>query len=114
MRNSLNTEIGKRIRQLRETAGYSREQLAEQIEISSRFLADIELGTKGMSFQTLIRLSIVLHTSTDYLLLGKETVPEAASIQQLLSEIDQSFYPEIKDALLAFYKTIQKTKKSHN
>lgn len=111
MRNELNVDIGKRLRQLRENAGYSREQMAEMIEISSRFLADLELGTKGMSFQTLIRCAEVLHTSTDYLLLGKEAVPEAASIQHLLSEIDNAYYPEIKETLLAFYKTIQKSKK---
>ena len=111
MRNSLNTEIGKRIRQLRETAGYSREQLAEQIEISSRFLADIELGTKGMSFQTLIRLSQVLHTSTDYLLLGKGKTPEESSIYHLISEISEEFYPELHSNLLAMYHTIQKAKK---
>lgn len=96
---------------MRENAGFSREQLAEKIEVSSRFLADIELGSKGMSFQTLIRLSDVLHTSTDYLLLGKDKTPEAPSIQSLLSEIGENYYPEIYKSLLTIYETIQKAKK---
>lgn len=110
MRNDLNVEIGKRLRQLRESAGYSREQMAEMIEISSRFLADLELGTKGMSFHTLIRCAEVLHISTDYLLLGNETLPETESIQHLLCEIDKKYHPELKDVLLAFCNTIQKAK----
>ena len=111
MRNNLNIEIGKRIRYLREVSGYSREQLAEQIEISSRFLADIELGTKGMSFQTLIRFSEVLHTTTDYLLLGRGGTPEETSVYHLISEIGKDFYPEVHSNLLTMYNTIQKAKK---
>ncbi|MCD8103622.1 MAG: helix-turn-helix domain-containing protein [Lachnospiraceae bacterium] len=63
-------EIGQRIRHLREAQGYSREQLAEILNISPRFCYDIELGKKGMSMETLCNLSQALNVSTDYILLG--------------------------------------------
>lgn len=106
MRNELNMDIGKRIRAQREALGYSRELLAEIIEISSRFLADIELGTKGMSFQTLIRLSETLHVSTDYLLLGKEAAGSAA-LFHLIAEIEPDYHQQLKQILLAYQQTIQ-------
>ena len=111
MRNGLNTEIGKRVRFQREKMGYSREDLSELIEISSRFLADIELGAKGMSFQTLIRLSRELHVSTDYLLFGAREDNDNAAIHTLIANIDKQFYPELEQLLLAYQRTIQKSKK---
>ena len=40
--------IGKRIRQQREYMGFTREQFAEQIDVTPKFCSDIELGVKGM------------------------------------------------------------------
>lgn len=111
MRNDLNIEIGKRVRRQREVQGLTREYLAEQIEISSRFLADIELGTKGMSFQTLIRLSKTLRVSTDYLLLGKEAPAGSSRLIHLLSGVDQRYYKQLEALLSAYCNTIEIAKK---
>ena len=45
-------EIGARIRAGREELGLTREQLAEQLEISAKFCSDIELGLRGISVKT--------------------------------------------------------------
>ena len=45
--------IGKRIRQQREYMGLTREQFAEQIDVTPKFCSDIETGAKGMSIPTL-------------------------------------------------------------
>lgn len=63
-------EIGARIRTLRESDGLSRDKLAERVEISSKFLYEIEMGKKGFSAETLRRLSLALNISSDYLLSG--------------------------------------------
>ena len=47
------TVVGSRIRKQREYLGYTREQLAEQLDVSTKFCSDIELGVKGMSIPTL-------------------------------------------------------------
>lgn len=49
-------QIGKQIRTQREIPGITREELAEQIGISSRFCYDLEMGLKGMSVSTLSKL----------------------------------------------------------
>ena len=67
----LNADIGKRIRDIREMQGKTREQVAEQADISAQFLFEIETGKKGMTARTIINLSKTLQTSTDYLLLGE-------------------------------------------
>ena len=52
--------IGKRIRQQREYMGLTREQFAEQIDVTPKFCADIETGAKGMSVPTLCRIAKTL------------------------------------------------------
>lgn len=65
-------EMGKRIRGGREARALTREELAEKLGISNRFCAEIEEGTKGISLNTLLALSVTLKLSTDYLLKGNE------------------------------------------
>ena len=62
--------VGKRIRKIREYQHLTREQLAEQADISVQFLADIEVGRKSMSINTLFKISNALHVSNDYLISG--------------------------------------------
>lgn len=81
MENINNFEIGIRIRQQRELLGLSRERLAEYLDVSAKFVSDIELGIKGMSINTLIKLSYILKITTDYILLGKK---EKTDINPLL------------------------------
>ena len=64
-------EIGRRVRLRREHLGLSREQLAEKIDVSNQFIADIEYGNRGMSLETLYKMSKILKTSADYFLAGK-------------------------------------------
>lgn len=87
----LNKEIGDRIRGQREFLEYTREELSEMADISTQFLADIEVGRKSMTAATIMKLSKALRISSDYLLFGEElflndsTKIEKASHQILLS-----------------------------
>ena len=57
--------IGKRIRQQREYMGFTREQFAEQIDVTPKFCSDIETGAKGMSVPTPVSYThLTLPTST--------------------------------------------------
>ena len=68
-----NIEIGARIRELREIQNYTREGLAEKVDISAKFLYEIEMGKKGFSADTLCRISRALSVSCDYIMLGEDT-----------------------------------------
>ena len=63
-------EIGGRIRKSREGLMMTQERLAELLDVSVKFVSDIELGAKGMSLKTLNKLSANLLVSTDYILYG--------------------------------------------
>lgn len=90
----VNKEIGARIRKQRELLGYTREQLSERINVSPKFCSDIELGIKGMSLETLCRLSKELTLSTDYILFGKVNSNIDEEIYNLISLCgkDDMFY----------------------
>ena len=76
------TAIGARIRKQREEFGYTREIFAEKLDVTPKFCADIELGNRGMSVQTLCRISQVLKLSTDYIHFG--TAQENQSFSEAL------------------------------
>jgi transcriptional regulator with XRE-family HTH domain len=63
--------IGNRIRLQREFLGYTRDNLAERLSVSTNFCRDIEIGAKGMSIQTLAKLSSILKLSVDYIMFGE-------------------------------------------
>ena len=64
------SDIGMRIRKRREALKITREELAGKIELTPRFVADIETGVKGMSLETLVRISDELGISMDYIIKG--------------------------------------------
>lgn len=76
-------EMGDRIRKQRELLGYTREQLAEKLDVSTKFCSDIELGVKGVSIQTLAKLTDLLNLSSDYILFGESTSENSAEIEML-------------------------------
>lgn len=58
--------MGERIRTRREELNISREQL----DVSSKFISDIEYGIRGVSLKRLVLLSSSLLISVDYILFG--------------------------------------------
>ena len=63
-------EIGQRLREKREQAGYTREKLGELCSLSPRFIANVEFGDSTFSLDSLIAVCRVLSCSSDYLLFG--------------------------------------------
>ena len=65
------TAMGRRIRVIREDKGITREMLAEMIDVSAQFIADVEYGNKGVSIRKLFLLAQALEVTSDYILAGK-------------------------------------------
>lgn len=89
-------DVGRRIRTLREANKYNREEFAEEIDISSKFLYEIELGRKGFSVETLHKISNALSVSSDYILDGKEK----NKIPEEIADILECFSPEQMKSLI--------------
>lgn len=87
--------LGSRVNLLRKNYKITREKLAEKIDVSPRFLADVESGKVGVSMQTLKNLCISLSCTADYLLglSDSETNNYAERVTEKLSAIDVKYYP---------------------
>lgn len=64
-------ETGKRIQKLRKERGLTQVELAEQLQISLRYLQKLESGERGGSIEALAEISLFFQTSLDYIILGK-------------------------------------------
>ncbi len=111
MKKDINIEVGARIKEKRKDMKYTREALAELIDISPQFLAQIESGKKGMSFTTLSKLSQVLGVSCDYLILGKKE-KEETRLNELSESMSPEYIPIAEDMLGCLLRTIATAKKS--
>lgn len=67
---STKVQIGRRVREKREQAGYTREKLGELCGLSPRFVANVEFGDSTFSLDSLMTVCRVLSCSADYLLFG--------------------------------------------
>lgn len=71
MNNTKDVSIGSRIMILRTSRGYTREYLSEKVDISAKFLYEIETNKKGFSATTLAKLANALEVSMDFIMTGK-------------------------------------------
>ncbi|SHJ59451.1 helix-turn-helix domain-containing protein [Paramaledivibacter caminithermalis] len=111
MQKELTAKMGKRIRNQRERFGMTRDEFAEQINISPQFLAEIENGKKGMSYVTLYKICDRFNISADYILMGRErtnNIPTLAG--DILSNIPNTYLPMVEDVLRSFIQVIAKAK----
>lgn len=93
----VNVTLGERVKLVRNTNKITREKLAELIDVSPRFLAEVEAGKVGVSLQTLKNISFALSTTSDYLLgLDNESkLGQLEIINSQLTTLDEKFYPLI-------------------
>jgi transcriptional regulator with XRE-family HTH domain len=68
-----NQMIGSRIKRAREEKGITQEHLAESMDVSGAYISKIERGKTPINLDKLDKISLVLETSTAYLLHGTNT-----------------------------------------
>lgn len=62
---------GKRVKELRESRGYTQIQFSEEMNISRGYYSKVELGIKAPSIDVLIDIAEFFGVTLDYLVLGK-------------------------------------------
>lgn len=87
MTDTVKAQIGHRLREKREQAGYTREKLGELCSLSARFLANIELGDSTFSVDSLMTVCRVLSCSSDSLLFGSSM--DAGAWSETVSKLEQ-------------------------
>lgn len=78
-------DFGKRVKELRQRAGLTQQQLAERILVSKAAISNYELYERNPSPEILIKLARVFHVSTDYLL-GIEEKLQVLDVSDLTDE----------------------------
>lgn len=104
--------IGTRIRECRELMGYTREQLAEKINVSPRFVYDIELGNKGMSVETLSKIGQALDVPVDYILFGRqaENMPISPETLALIQQCPDNKMTNLNEIIKNFIQAVNSKK----
>ena len=86
MKKELQKIIGQNLLHARTRLGLTQEDLADKVEISTTFYANLECGNRMMSIVTLRKLADVLCVSTDSLLYDDRPNAQIHSIQMMLQD----------------------------
>lgn len=102
---ALYKEVGRRIYNLRTKRNFTRSYLAGQINISPKFLYEIENGRKGFTVQVLINLANVFGTTCDYLVggLGNSGSDLQAAVYKILNQFNAEEQEKIAKVLKTVY-----------
>ena len=101
----INNQVGERIRELRESQNYSREAFAEKVDISAKFLYEIEHGLKGFSADNLYKISKALEVNAEYILSGRTSFEYESEVRDVLSLFTENQLKEIASMLRNLYNT---------
>lgn len=77
-------KIGQRIRKYRKALGFSQEELAEKVSISTTHMSHIETGNTKLSLAVLVSLSEVLEVHTDDLLFDAIDAKRSTTTNEIL------------------------------
>ncbi len=111
---NINKTLGNRIKTIRIKQKLTRESLAEKIDVSSRFLADVEAGKTGVSLATLKNICETLNVSSDYLLglLPDDDEKNFSNLEVLINRIDKEKMQYLIEIVSSFHSATKKHFKS--
>lgn len=105
--SQIHAVLGENVKTLRIQQGLTREMLSEMLDVSSRFLADVESGKVGVSLTTLKKLCLTLGISADHLLgLSEEDDDDRREINTRIMQIPNEYLPQFKQIVSAFSQTV--------
>ena len=96
-----------RIRKAREDQGYTREKLAEKLDVSVSYLAELERGRTGISVKMLIKVCNLLGLSADYVLFGTEREQDEQRLDAI-HRIDGKYLPLLDSVIVELLELSQK------
>lgn len=85
MRKLCTVKIGKNIQKIRKSNGYTQEKLAEKIEVSVRYISDIEQDRVSPSYDVLIRICNLFSISMDQIFYEYLKIKDNKNIECSLS-----------------------------
>lgn len=92
-------EVGRRIRQARESAGLTQERFAELVGISPQNVSCVERGVAGVSLTVLRRMCQILSVPSDTLLMGGIGDNEVEAIAVRLRQLPPEQFRVVREAI---------------
>jgi XRE family aerobic/anaerobic benzoate catabolism transcriptional regulator len=92
-------KVGRRVRELREGRGLTRRALANQADVSERYLGQLETGEGNVSILLLRRLALVLNAPISELLEIEPEQLEQRSVRRFLEQIPRHRVPDLLSRL---------------
>ena len=92
-------EMGKRVAQRRKELGLTQEKAAERCGLSHQFFASIETGGKNVRGESLLKLSMGLDISADYLLTGRVIDLDLDQVLQQLKQLSGEEYHHVRTVI---------------
>lgn len=90
----LSIAIGMRIEKERKRIGWTREQLAEKIDVTPGFITDLERGRTGLTISRMVDLCHIFNCSADYIIFG---VVSSSTISYRIENLPQEYKIMIDD-----------------
>lgn len=88
-------DMGLRIMELRRQHDWTQNVLAERVGVSGQTISTAELGKKALRPENIVKISIALGVSTDYLLTGRRTSFDYTVIASKLENVSPVKYERI-------------------
>lgn len=89
MRKASTIKIGKNLQKIRKSNGYTQEKLAENIEVSVRYISDMEQDRAKPSYEVFIRICNVFQITLDQIFSEYLKVKENRSLEYSLAGYDK-------------------------
>lgn len=93
-------EIGQRIRELRDSYGYTQQQMAEMLNLTTEHFRSVESGRRGVTADTLKKVKRIFNVSADYLLDGTDGGNDISMLEAMLKGVDSSVYSDVVKAVV--------------
>ena len=88
-KKEINVQIGEQVRQVREQAKLTQEQLAERIDVSPQYVSTLERGVVGISLATLKRLCVTVGVSSDRILFGLQKRDRGTQLANMCNDLTE-------------------------
>lgn len=96
-------QMGMRIAARRKELGLTQEELANTVNVSIQTISTAECGKKALRPENIVKVSVALNCTTDYLLLGKKPIAapeELARTQKNLTPLQYQCLTRIIESYL--------------
>ena len=89
MKKASSIKIGKNIQNIRKSNGYTQERLAEETEVSARYISDVEQDKAKPSYEVLIRICNIFNVGLDQIFSKYFNIKENKSLEYTLAGFEK-------------------------